>query len=52
MMNGQMSVEEGLKQLTDQMNEQVQQSRQRVPSAPDTNVYFDGLPDDLSTMSN
>ena len=52
MMNGQMSVEDGLKQLTDQMNSQVEQSRQRVPKAPDTTVYFDKLPDELSTMGN
>ena len=51
MMNGQVTVEEGLKKLTDELNNQVAQSRQRVPAAPDTNVFFDKLPDDLSTVS-
>ena len=52
MINGRMTVEEGLKQLTDQMNKQVALSRQRVPEAPDTHVYFDKLPEELSTTSN
>ena len=52
MINGRMTVEEGLKQLTDQMNKQVALSRQRVPEAPDTQVFFDKLPDELSTTSN
>jgi ABC-type glycerol-3-phosphate transport system substrate-binding protein len=52
MVNGRVTVEEGLKQLTDQMNKQVALSRQRVPEAPDTHVYFDKLPDELSTMAN
>ena len=51
MMNGQVTVEEGLKKLTDALNNQVAQSRQRVPAAPDTNVFFDKLPDELSTVS-
>jgi ABC-type glycerol-3-phosphate transport system substrate-binding protein len=51
MMNGQLSLEDGLKQLTDQMNNQVAESRKRVPAAPDTTVYFDKLPDELSTAS-
>jgi ABC-type glycerol-3-phosphate transport system substrate-binding protein len=52
MINGRVTVEEGLKQLTDQMNKQVALSRQRVPEAPDTHVYFDKLPDEISTTSN
>ena len=52
MINGKMTVEEGLKQLTEQMNKQVALSRQRVPEAPDTQVFFDKLPDELSTTSN
>jgi ABC-type glycerol-3-phosphate transport system substrate-binding protein len=52
MINGRVTVEEGLKQLTDQMNKQVALSRQRVPEAPDTHVFFDKLPDELSTTSN
>jgi arabinogalactan oligomer/maltooligosaccharide transport system substrate-binding protein len=52
MVNGKLTVDEGLKQLTDQMNKQVALSRQRVPEAPDTYIFFDKLPDELSTTSN
>jgi ABC-type glycerol-3-phosphate transport system substrate-binding protein len=50
MINGQLTIDEGLKKLTDDLNNQVAQSRARVPAAPDTTVYFDKLPDELSTM--
>ena len=50
MINGQLTVDDGLKKLTDDLNNQVAQSRARVPAAPDTTVYFDKLPDELSTM--
>jgi ABC-type glycerol-3-phosphate transport system substrate-binding protein len=52
MIDGRVTVEEGLKQLTDQMNKQVALSRQRVPGAPDTYIYFDKLPDEFSTTSD
>jgi hypothetical protein len=50
MINGQKTLDEGLQQLTDQMNNQIAKSMQRVPNAPKTTVYFDKLPADLSTV--
>jgi len=47
MLNGEQTVDETLQKLTEQANAQTQQSRQRLPEAPDINMYFEGLPEDM-----
>lgn len=45
---GNIGVEEGLQQLTDEANARIVESRASLPDAPDTIIYFDALPSDLA----
>jgi len=47
-MNKRLTVDAGLSQLTKLSNEQIVQSRKRLPNAPKTTIYFDALPADLA----
>lgn len=47
-MNGKLSIDEGLTQMTEQANKHNKNARQRIANAPDTTLYIDGMPPELA----
>ena len=48
MIHGQITIDETLKQMEENSNQQVATMKQKYPNVPQVTIYYDGLPEDLA----